>query len=386
MATIRFNEKKGYYEVRYDAGFDGNGNRIQKYKGGFKKEKDAKLFAAKLTIDISQGTHIEPNKMFLFEYLNNWLEEKRETISPTSYCGYEVNIRCHINPYIGGIKLSDLRAAHIRGLYSKLQKAREAKVDGKKRSFKPLSGTSIRYVHRVLSKALEDAYREETIPKNPAKLVTPPSRTKFEAGFLTTKQIRELLDKFREDDLFMPVFLSVVLGARRGEVLGLHWTDVDMENKLIHIRHNLIIDDGTPVLRKKTKTDSSNRVIVVTDRLIKTLKDHKLKQKEMKLQHGELYHKSDYVCTWPDGKPFNPSYLSDLFRARLKRFGLPVVRFHDLRHSNAALMIAQNVPLKGASDRLGHSTIQITNDLYGHTERSVQEQIAMKIDQAIWGS
>lgn len=386
MATIKFNEKKGFYEVRYDAGFDGNGKRIQKYKGGFKKERDAKLFAAKLTVNISQGTHIEPNKMFLFEYLKTWLEEKKETLSPTSYNGYEVNIRCHINPYIGGIKLSDLRAAHIRGLYSKLQKAREVKIDGEKRSFKPLSGTSIRYVHRVLSKALEDAYREETIPKNPAKLVTPPTKNKFEAGFLTTKQIREMLDKLREDALYMPVYLSVVLGARRGEVLGLQWSDVDMENKLIHIRHNLIMDNGNPALREKTKTDSSNRVIVVTDRLIKTLKDHRLKQKEMKLQHGQLYHKSDFVCTWPDGKPFNPSHLSRSFSLRLQKYGLPNIRFHDLRHSNAALMIAQNVPMKGASDRLGHSTIQITNDLYGHTERSVQEEIAIKIDQAIWGS
>jgi integrase len=97
------------------------------------------------------------------------------------------------------------------------------------------------------------------------------------------------------------------------------------------------------------------------------------------------YHQSNFVCTWMDGQPFNPSHLSRAFSLRMEHYGLPAIRFHDLRHSNAALMISQGAPMKGASDRLGHSSIQITQDIYGHVERSVQEQIAATIEKAIWG-
>lgn len=384
MASIKKN-KRGLWEVRYDAGFDGNGKRIQKYKGGFTRKSDAEAFLAEQMAKINLGTYIEPQKVFLFEYLDQWLEERKDNLSPTTYSGYEVNIRCHINPYIGGIRLQDLKPAHIRKLYSALKRDREVKVEGEIRKFKKLSGTSIRYVHRVLSKALEDAYQEETIPRNPAKLVTPPSKSNFEAKFLTIEQVRTMLEKFKDDDMYMPVFLTVLLGLRRGEVLGLQWGDIDLEQKVIHIRHNYIMHGGKPELRRKTKTDKSQRSIVITDKVVKELKEHRLQQKKLQLELGQFYHKSEFVCTWKDGKPFNPSHASRSFSLRMKRYGLPPIRFHDLRHSNAALMIAQNAPLKGASDRLGHSTIQITNDLYGHVERSVQEQIARQIDMAIWG-
>lgn len=384
MASIKKN-KKGLWDVRYDAGYDGEGNRIQKFKGGFRKKGDAESFVAEQTTKIKNGTYIEPAKMFLFQYLDQWLGDKKSEISPTTYSGYEVNIRCHIKPYIGGIKLQDLRPAHIRQLYTVLKQNREVKVEGEKRNFDALSSTSIRYVHRVLSKALEDAFMEETIPKNPAKLVKPPSKEKFEAGFLTAKQIREMLDKFQDDDMYIPVLLSVLLGLRRGEALGLQWQDIRFEDKLISIRHNYIMENGKPALREKTKTDSSRRDIIVTDKVIQELKRHRVYHAKRKLELGVLYHKNDFVCTWSDGKPFSPSHVSRSFSARMKKYGLPMIRFHDLRHSNAALMILQNANMKGASDRLGHSTIQITNDLYGHVERSVQEQIAKQIDQAIWG-
>lgn len=385
MGTVRYNDKKKFWEARYDAGYDGDGKRIQKYKGGFKREKEAKIYLTEQEASINRGTYIEPQNMFLFQYLNNWLEDKKDNLSPTSYTGYEVNIRCHINPYIGGIRLQDVRAAHIKDLYKQLKKDRKIKVEGEIRNFKKLSGTSIRYVHRVLSKALEDAYKEETIAKNPAKLVSPPPKEKFKAEFLPANQIKELLDKFQDDEMFMPVYLSVILGLRRGEALGLQWQDINFDERIIHIRNNYIIDDGKPTLDDKTKTETSTRDIVVTERIIKTLKDHQRKQKKMKLQLGQAYHINNFVCTWADGRPFSPSHVSRGFNLRTKKYGLPVIRFHDLRHSNASLMISQNVPMKGASDRLGHSTIVITNDLYGHIERSVQEQIAETIDKAIWG-
>ena len=384
MATIKYNERKKHYEVRYDAGHDGSGKRIQKYKGSFTRKRDAEAYLVKQLTILSQGTYMEPKKMFLFEYLNNWLEERKNNLSPTTYSGYEINIRCHINPYIGGIRLQDLKVYHIRKLYPQLQKDREVKIENEKRKFKALSGTSVQYVHRTLSKALEDALKDEIISKNPARLVDPPPKNKYEAAFLTAIQIREMLDKFKDDEMYMPTMLSVTLGLRRGEVLGLQWQDIDFEDKLIRIRHNYIMAAGKPMLREKIKTDSSQREIVVTERTMEELKKYRYNQKIMRMRMKNFYI-SGFVCTWPDGHTFNPSHISKAFRKRMKKYGLPNIRFHDLRHSNASLMLTRGAPMKGASDRLGHSTIQITNDLYGHVERSIQEQIAEIIDKAIWG-
>lgn len=385
MASIKYNEKKKYYEVRYDAGYDGQGKRIQKYKGGFKRKSDAEAFLADVLNSINQGTYIEPQNILLFQYLNEWLETRKDELSPTTYSGYEVNIRCHINPMIGGIKLQDLRPQHIRSLYNKLKKERILKVDGVQRKFEPLSNKSILYVHRVLAKALKDAYDDELIKTNPADKVKPPSPDKPETNFLTIEQIREMLDKFKNDEMYMPVLLAVTLGLRRGEILGLQWEDIDFDNKIIHVRHNYTMAEGKPILLDSPKTKSSNRDIIVTDRIIKELENHRLEQKKMKLMLGKKYNNNDFVCTWPNGEPFNPSHLSRAFKMRMKKYGLPEITFHELRHSNASLMLSQNVPMKAVSDRLGHSTITITNDIYGHIENSVQKQVAESIDKAIWG-
>lgn len=384
MASIKKN-KKGLWEVRYDAGFDSQGNRIQKFKGGFVKKDDADYYLTEVQHSINHGVYIEPKKVFMYEYMNYWLENAQSTLSPTTYSGYEVNVRCHINPIIGGIRLQELKPTNIKSLYATLQKDRIVTINDEKRSFKKLSPKSILYVHRVLSKALEDAFKDEIVHRNAARAVSPPKVSKHKANFLTIAQIRAMLDKFEGDELFLPVYLAVVLGLRRGEALGLTWNDIDFENKLVKVRNNYTMAQGKPILLDEAKSNDSERDIVVTDRILRLLKDHRKKQLETKLKMGSKYHKSEFICTWPDGVLFNPSHVSRSFGLRMKRFGLREITFHELRHSNGALMISNNTHMKGASERLGHSTIVITNDFYGHIERGVQEQIAEAIDKSIWG-
>ncbi|MCK9327357.1 MAG: Arm DNA-binding domain-containing protein, partial [Bacteroidales bacterium] len=152
MGTVKYNEKRKYWEVRYDAARHGDGERNQKYKGGFTRKRDAEAFLAEQETNINRGVYIDPQKTFVFEYLIGWLEDKKDTISPTTYSGYEINIRCHINPYVGGLRLQELKPPHIRNLYQQLKKDRKIKIGGKVRQFKKLSNTSIQYIHRVLSK------------------------------------------------------------------------------------------------------------------------------------------------------------------------------------------------------------------------------------------
>lgn len=382
MATLKYNKKTKKYEVRYDAGFKSDGRRNQKFKS-FDKKCDAEEFLAEKVLEVKRGIYIEPQRTLISNYLTDWLAEQKNRLSPTTFSGYEVNIRCHINPIIGGVRLQEVKPRHIRKLHKELQKDRTLVIIGEggkkeKRAFKALSATSVLYVHRVLSKALEDAVNDELIMKNPAKLVKPPAPEKYNASFLTAAQIRDMLHKFREsnDELYIPVMLAVMLGLRRGEVLGLQWQDIDFINNIIRVRRNYTMANGEPILREKTKTDSSRRDISVTTRLMSELKEYRKNRK---------IHNFDFVCTWADGQPFNPSHISRSFGQRLEKYGLPKVRFHDLRHSNASLMIGQGAPMKGISDRLGHSTIVVSQDLYGHIEDSIQRQIAESIDRAIWG-
>jgi len=384
VASIKKN-KKGLWEVRYDAGFNGEGKRIQKFKGGFEKKEDAERYLTDMLYGINHGMYIEPKKMFLYQYMNNWLKNVEFSLSPTTYDGYEVNIRCHINPNIGGVRLQELKPSDIKYLHAVLQKERTLTIGDKERRFKKLSPKSIVYVHRVLSKALEDARVDEIIPRNPAKLVSPPKVPKHRANFLTTAQIKDTLKKFEDDEMFMPVYLALVLGLRRGEALGLTWDYVDFENKVIRIQYNYTMAKGKPILLEYPKTNDSHRDIIVTDRIVQTLKQHKRKQYEARLKLGSQYHVTNYVCTWPDGTLMNPSHVSRNFDLRMKKYGLPDITYHELRHSNGSLMISNKVHMKGASERLGHSTVVVTNDYYGHVEKDVQEQIAATIDKAIWG-
>lgn len=399
-------KKDGTHYVRYEAGFKSDGSRNQKYRGGFKTAEEAEAFLNEEEYALRHGTYIDPTKTLVCHYMNKWLADKKEELSPTTYSGYEVNIRCHINPFIGGLRLQDLRAIHIKDMYKNLQKDRDLKIDNEMRHFKKLSPKSILYVRRVLSKALEDAVIDEILEKNPAKAAKSPEVPKHKAKFLPALQIKTMLDNFEKDDMFMPVYLAVVLGLRRGEALGLRWENIDLDQKIVMIRSELTMYDGNPIFIEDVKTEDSDRDIIVTDRIIELLKRHKISQKENKLALGKNYiveftcqyckekgseiikkemKTTDFVCTWPDGALFNPSHVSRSFKERMKKYGLPEITVHELRHSNGALMIKENAPLKGASDRLGHSTIVITNDFYGHVETSAQEQIAKSIDRAIWG-
>lgn len=399
-------KKDGTCYVRYEAGFKPDGTRNQRYKGGFKSIEEAETFLNEEEYNLRHGTYIDPTKTLVCHYMNKWLADKKDELSPPTYSGYEVNIRCHINPFIGGLRLQDLKTIHIKDMYKSLQSDRNLKIDNEVRHLKKLSPKSILYVRRVLSKALEDAVIDEILEKNPSKAAKSPQVPKHKAKFLSALQIRAMLEKFKNDDIYIPVYLAVVLGLRRGEALGLRWENIDFDQKIVMIRSEITMYEGNPIFIEDVKTEDSDRDIIVTNRIIELLKRHKMSQKENKLAMGRKYisdftcqyckekgseiiekemKTSGFVCTWPDGALFNPSHLTRSFKERMKKNELPDITFHELRHSNGALMIKQNAPLKGASERLGHSTIVITNDFYGHVEISTQQEIAENIDTAIWG-
>lgn len=365
--------KKGKtYSVIVDIGKI-DGKRRQKWFNGFKTKKEAENKLTEILGQLKNNSYIEPTKLTLGEYLTKWLEEyAKPNIAITTYSGYRVNIN-HINKHIGYIPLQELQPIQIQEFYNFLAK------NGKENGQGGLSSRSIQYIHMVVRQALEQAYNMQLIPKNVANMVRIPKQNKYIANFLLEDEVNELLKIFKKTDVYMPVLLAVGLGLRRGEALALKWSNVDLVNKTIKINESLIPTiNGT--IFSHPKTENSIREIVIPETLVVELSKLKIEQQNNKtLLRGE-YIDNDLVCCYSNGKNFSPGAFSHLFASILKRNNFRHIRFHDLRHTNATLMLKSNISPKVASARLGHSKVSTTLDIYSHVVKEMQEEAAEKLD------
>jgi integrase len=255
------------------------------------------------------------------------------------------------------------------------------RIDGKG----GLSAKSVLNINRILKKALAHAVRMQVINRNPAEFVEVPKQKKYKASVLDEAQVQNMLAVFKETYIYIPVLLAAGLGLRRGEALGLRWQDIDIDNNSIAINQTLLMTKGG-IVYHDPKTETSKRVIIVPTTIMEELRQHKGKQDKVKRIMGKAYQDNDLVSCYDDGHPFNPSTFSGLFGDISKRNKLPQIRFHDLRHTNATIMLKHNIPAKVASERLGHSTIGITLDLYSHVLKEMQEEAASKIDNALFNN
>ena len=366
--------KKGKtYSVIVDLGKI-NGKRKQKWFNGFRTKKEAESKLTEVLAQLKNNSYIEPSKLTLGEYLINWLEEyAKPNIAITTYSGYRVNIVQHINKHIGNIVLQELQPMQIQAFYNELLK------DGKANGKGGLSPRSVQYIHMVLRQALEQAYNMQLIVRNVADMVKVPKQIKYTANFLLEEEVTELLKIFKETDIYMPVLLAVGLGLRRGEALGLKWKNVDLKNKVIYIKDNLVpTKNGVEFL--EPKTEHSKREIVVPDKIINELIELKNKQEIYKKILKAYYINMDLVCCYDNGKNFSPGAFSHLFASVLKRNNFRHIRFHDLRHTNVTLMLKANISPKVASARVGHSKVSTTLDIYSHVIREMQDEAAEKLN------
>lgn len=373
--------KKGKtYSIIIELGRDSLGKRRQKWFNGYKTKKEAEKELPIILNQFQQNTFIEPTKTKLAEYLRSWLTNYVEAnLSPTTLSGYRVNIEKHIIPAIGNIELQKLQPIHIQNFYS--EKQIRGRVDGKG----GLSAKSIIYIHRVLRKALQQAFKLQLVSRNVADYVELPKTKKFKPNILNIEQILKMLEDLKDTKYYIPVMLAVATGIRRGEVLGLRWSDIDFKECTITINQN-IIPAKTGVVITTPKTENSNRTILVSEIIVKELLLHKEKQNKIKKDLEEIYQDNDLVNCKMDGLPLNPSTFSSDFADILKKLKLPHVRFHDLRHINATIMLKSNIPAKIASERLGHTTIGITMDLYSHVIGDMQNEAASKIENALFSN
>jgi integrase len=339
----------GSWTIQVYAGKDpetGRKGYVSRTVRGSKKDAEAAL--ANLIRAQETGLDLSAARLTVSAFLDRWLEVSKERVKPRTLFRYAELIRLHVKPSLGATQLTKLRPLHIEELYGLLRK-------------RGLSGTTVLQVHRVLHAAFNQAVNWLLLDRNPADAVKAPRKTSQEAASLTAEQIPSLLQAVDGSQLELPVLIAVGTGMRLGEVLGLRWQDVDLEDATARVRQTLQItmQFDTP------KSHRSTRSLTLPGFLVHDLRSHRKTQNERRLLLGESWRDLDLVCERGDGLPLRPDTISKQFRTATKAAGLNIT-FHGLRHTHASLMLSAGADLKVTSARLGHSSISITADLYTH--------------------
>lgn len=359
------------------------GKRKQKWFSGFKTKKEAEKAMIKKLNEVNDGTYMEPQKITLGNYLLKWLQDfAKVNTAPLTYEGYSYIVKSHILPSgIGSIKLDKLKPVDIQHYYAeKLQNGRKDGTGG-------LSSKSVYSHHRLLHESLEHAVKWRIIPNNPVKATIPPKPQKKRMNTLSKEHIHTLLNEAKKTDISGPIYLAINTGMRRGEILGLRWIDVDFTSGILRVLQTIQrVNNRGIIIKDSPKTDGGARTIAISESVVSYLKQVKADYKKNKSLLGDCYQDYGLVFARPDGSPLDPDTFSRSFKKLVNNLDIPTVRFHDLRHSHATLLLQQGEHPKIVSERLGHSTIGITMDTYSHVTPNMQKEAAKKFDSFLFGS
>ncbi len=317
-----------------------------------------------------QGLPVAPERQTVGQFLEHWLSESvRPTVRPRTYIRYGEHVRNHISPAIGHIKLSRLTPQHVQALLN------EKLGDG-------LAPATVRYMHAVLRRALKQALKWDLVARNAAALVDAPRVTQKEIEPFTPEQARIFLDAIRGDRLEALYSVALAVGLRKGEVLGLKWTDVDLDKRTLTVRASLQRIDGALVL-VEPKSRQSRRTVALPQTVIDAVRLHRARQLQERLLAGSRWQDHGLVFSTTIGTPMDTRNLTRHFRKALRDAGLPLRRFHDLRHSCASLLLAQGVHPRVVMEILGHSQISLTMNTYSHVIDKLQHDAAAQIDAVL---
>jgi len=350
--------------------------RRRAIKGGYATRKECLAAMNKILVAVEEHSFTVPTKASVKEYLTKeWLPAIRATIRPTTYNSYAQHVDCHIVPHIGAVKLAKLSAPQINALYAKL--AESGRKDGKS----GLSPMTIHHVHACLHKACKDAVRWGHLPRNPLDAADPP-RAKGDGSremrTWSAEQLGAFLTSVADDRLYGLWHLIAMTGMRRGEAIGLRWSDVDLENGRLSVRRALVPVDRE-VIVSEPKTVKGRRVIALDVATVEVLKAQAARQLDEKDKWDEAGVETGLVFTQESGAALDPENVSRYFRYAVKKAALPPIRLHDLRHTHATLALQAGIHPKVVSERLGHATVSITLDTYSHAIPAMQEEAATLI-------
>jgi integrase len=373
----------GAFELRYSLGTDpatGKRRVATVTLRGSRKEAERELRRLLRALDTRE--HVDPSRITVREWLSTWLDATRAEVAPKSAERYSEIVNNFLAPARGNLQLAKLAPVYIQDAYNGW--ASGGRRDGKAGGLAPLTR---RHIHRILSSALARAVEQQLIARNPCDVFRKrlPKVERREMATLTAEQSARLLAAVRHSHIYWPVLIALATGARRGEVLAIRWRNVDLDRRTVRIVESL--EQTQSGLRFKSPKTDRARAVTLPSFTVDELRRLKQEQAESLLMLGVRQTGDTLVCARRDGEPLQPQSLTHefpRFLARLKDF--PRVRFHDLRHSHATQLLLAGVHPKVAQERLGHSTVTTTLDLYSHVTATMQEDAADRLDAAFRGA
>ena len=369
-----------YWEARYTVGYDpGTGKQIQKSITGKTQGEVAKKLK-EMTAALDAGTYIAPNKTTVAQWMDTWQAEYLGAVKSSTISSYEATIKNHIKPCLGSIKLESLTTQDIQEFYNARQKGDEIR--------KPLAPKTIKNIHGVLHKALEQAMLNGLIRNNPADPCVLPRRPKQKVKPLNKEQITKLIKALKGHKYENLILTTLFTGLREGEICGLQWDCVNLETGTI------LVDKQLQSLRKPVRGNQDKYALVPTKNgkemyltiapfVVELLKKEKAKQDANREYYEDLYEESGLVFTDESGHRITPQAAYRAFKLVVIELGMPQARFHDLRHSYAVASLRSGDDVKTVQENLGHATAAFTLDTYGHVTEQMKTESANRMEAFI---
>jgi len=386
VRLVRRETKRGpVWAAIIEAGRDRRtGRRRRLVRSGFARKAEARAAARKVVDELAADRAVPSGRGSLGDWLESWLEgPRRARVRENTRASDRVYVDAYVTPRIGEVRLRDVTPDLLNGFYSDLLR------DGRIRDGGPLAAKTVRNIHVMLHRALEDALDEGRIAVNPAsKAKAPPaSQASRSPGAMTTwtaAQAQQFLRSTAGDRLAALWLLGLTTGMRRSEMLGLRWRDVDLEGGRVQVAQTVIEVSGVPTIGRP-KTAHSARSIDLDAGTVDALASHRRGQAAERLAWGPSYSETELVFSREDGAMPRPSGISRRFTLAVRDAGVPKIRFHDLRHTWATLALQAGVHPKVVQERLGHASIGITMDTYSHVMRGMGREAAELIGSMVLG-
>ena len=374
--TIR-KRADGRWEGRINLGWV-DGKRVRKSVYAASREEAAQLLS-EFSTQRDQGLPVPHGHDTVADFLMRWLEQVRPSVRPRTWEMYELYIRKHAIPGLKSLRLSALRPEHVRKLLAAKLKA-------------GASPRSVTHLRTVLHTALQQAVDDKLLAWNPvSSAVKRPAAKDYKYTHLEIAEARAFLEAAKGSRFEAAFTVALSLGLRRGEIMGLRWSDIDLDSQTLRVEQTIAhlhakVAGKAGYYVGEPKTKRSRRTLALPDALIPMLRRQRVQQAETRLASGTSWQDRGLVFTNRNGGPVDPGAMHEDFKVVLRRAGLPNMRLHDLRHSAASLLLAQGVALRTIMELLGHSTIALTANTYGHSSREMVADAAAKMDSGLFGT
>ena len=358
---------KSSWQIQLYTGRGPDGKPQRHFETVHGRKGDAQKRLTELLASLDKGVYTPPGKLTVGEHLQNWLQGYVKTnCSERTLDGYRAIIDHHLTPSLGHFLLKQLSPQAIQAYYGK--------------ACGELSARTVHHQHRILSQALKYAVRQGLLGRSPAELVDPPKPRCRTMRALTPEEAEKLLEAASDSRFYPVIYTALSTGLRQAELLGLRWRDIELGlTPSLSVSRTLYKRRGECCF-KEPKSARSRRLVSMTPKLAVFLREYKGERESLNLHLGRLLHLDDLVFSNTEGEPLDPGVLSHAFKRIAMGAGLENVRFHDLRHSFASLMLLRGAPAKVISEALGHASVAFTMDVYSHIMAGMQSEAMALLD------